>query len=509
MGVPSMVPAHATLGSSLLLLILTVITAQAPDDALSMMQFHTPPKKIDGRTVYLDGNTDVPTVLYRGQGYSAEYVFSYPLEPNGIQVNSTHAVIPLGRKLQATYIRYMQGLRRKNVGIANQRFFPQPQGGMFGTQNRIGTTEKLFAFSQLGKVKKSDLMKASQRTKSPNNEMLSKNTPLRNLRTTQTALFSLGGLQMASASGIPDVALRQHVQNNDPSDTSRDMMHKGHEEMKSFFENETNVQRGPTSSFLGCTHWDNVLINLTTMTVAFPLNKSLSTYKGSSASYPWTAQDLLQGASFWRYHEETHRVEFQFSASIHSHWPDPEGFDRDSASVFYGTYDGVKEKAEIIPNVTNPYNKSSDAYLASLAARQLAKDYSYLYQDRSTLCPQTKEDLIKKDLLGLRHIVMGVMSRNKTAFPLFAQYVSNLLPCAVPFLKPEGNNCSSFGLYEANVLIHAAMEIPPQMQWDLMAANDWADINVTLIPFSKKPVISLEEGEDKIYRDDDDSRAGE
>jgi len=311
--------------------ILTVIAAQAPDDALSMMQFHTPPKKIDGRTVYLDGNTDVPTVLYRGQGYSAEYVFSYPLEPNGIQVNSTHAVIPLGRKLQATYIRYMQGLRRKNVGVANQRFFPQPQGGMFGTQNRIGTAEKLFAFSQLGKVKKSDLMKASQRTKSPNNEMLSKNTPLRNLRTTQTALFSLGGLQMASASGIPDVALRQHVQNNDPSDTSRDMMHKGHEEMKSFFENETNVQRGPTSSFLGCTHWDNVLINLTTMTVAFPLNKSLSTYKGSSASYPWTAQDLLQGASFWRYHEETHRVEFQFSASIHSHWPDPEGFDRDSA----------------------------------------------------------------------------------------------------------------------------------------------------------------------------------
>jgi len=484
MDVPSMVPAHATSGASVLILILTVIAAQAPDDALSMMQFSTPPKMIDGRTVYLDGNTSVSTELHRGKGYSAEYVFSYPLEPNGIQVNSTHAVIPMGRKLQATYIRYLRGLTHKDVGVANQRFFPQPQGGMFGAQNRIGVTEKLFAFSQLGNVQKSDLMKANQRTKSPNNEMLRKNPTLRNLLTTQTALFSLGGLQMASASGIPDVALRQHVQNNDPSDRSREMMHKGHKRMKRFFRNETNVQRGPTSSFVGCTHWDNVLFDMTTMTVAFPLKKSLSTYRGTSASYPWTAQDFLQGASFWRYDETTNRVEFQFSASIHSHWPDPEGFDHDGASVFYGSYDGEKEKAEIIPNVTNPYKKSLPAYQASQAARRLAKDYSYFSQDRSTLCPRTKLEQLNKALQGLGQIIMRLWGHDPTAFPLFAQYVSNLLPCAVPFLKPESNNCSSFGLYEANVLIHAAMEVPPPMQLAFLAANDWSDINVTLIPFS-------------------------
>jgi len=485
MGMPSMAPAHATLGAFVLFVMLTVVAAQTTDDALSMIQVQTPPKKTDGRNVYLDGSTTVETVLHREKGYVAEYVFSYPVEPNGIQVNSTHAVIPMATKLQANYVRYLRDLAHKDLGVANQRFFPQPHGGLFGSQNRIGVTEKFFSYSQFGKLQKSDLMKANQRMKSTSNEMRDNNTTLRNLLITQTAVFSMGGMQMASASGIPDAKLRQYVQKNDPSDRSKSMMKRGHKRMKRFFKNKANnAQRRPKHSFVGCTHWDNVPFDLSTMTVAFPLKKSLSTYRGTSASYPWTAQDFLQGASFWRYDETTNRVEFQFSASIHSHWPDPEGFDHDGASVFYGSYDGEKEKAEIIPNVTNPYKKSLPAYQASQAARRLAKDYSYFSQDRSTLCPRTKLEQLNKALQGLGQIIMRLWGHDPTAFPLFAQYVSNLLPCAVPFLKPESNNCSSFGLYEANVLIHAAMEVPPPMQLAFLAANDWSDINVTLIPFS-------------------------
>jgi len=82
--------------------------------------------------------------------------------------------------------------------------------------------------------------------------------------------------------------------------------------------------------------------------------------------------------------------------------------------------------------------------------------------------------------------MMATMTQNSTMFksvaPQFATYVSNLLPCASMFIKPAGVKSSAYGIFEAAVLIHAAMEIPPNWQLDMMTATDWEDIDVTLVP---------------------------
>jgi len=115
---------------------------------------------------------------------------------------------------------------------------------------------------------------------------------------------------------------------------------------------------------------------------------------------------------------------FTFSASIHSHWPDPGGFDDYPPSIFYGSYDGSREPGPV-PNVINPIPKSPLAYNFSKAAKTFAKDYSYLYQDRSTLCPQSKIDQMQKFLPMVQSLMVGHMKRDPAAFPPFATYVSD------------------------------------------------------------------------------------
>lgn len=94
-------------------------------------------------------------------------------------------------------------------------------------------------------------------------------------------------------------------------------------------------------------------------------------------------------------------------------------------------------------------------------------------------------------------MILGKMAMNDpNASGAFAAYVADLLPCAAPFVKPAGINSSAFNIYDAAVLSHAAMEVPIPYQMDIIAGNDWWDIDVTLVPLAeglKEPGLTLDE----------------
>lgn len=495
---------HAVLGGALLIMLPVLSVAETMDDFSSLMQLPIrnveevkstaaqASSQIPGPTVYLDGKTPLSTMLSPvKKGHAVRYLFSYPVKANGITLNETHIMMPMYKKIQSTYFRKVQGMKIEEIGVANQKYFPQKNGAVFGKNVTVGVAEKMLGYWR-NKLDITALKRAqtSSNVTAPVNVVEKKNTLV-----ILAAGASGMGTQILAASGIPDKMTMEKIREGTlvPDRIGKKAI-KLRRKLLKFFK-ETVPSTEPKFSFASCLHWDDVQVDEIKGVVTFPKKKRLSTYRGTQASAPFTAMDFLQGVSFWTYHEPTGRVELHFSASIHSHWPDPKGADSAPAMVYYGSYDGDSEIG-LQPAAFNPVPPSEMAYQLSMGASLYPDDYSYLFQPRSALCQQSKIDTIKSNLQMLPMILGKMAMNDPNASGAFAAYVADLLPCAAPFVKPAGINSSAFNIYDAAVLSHAAMEVPIPYQMDIIAGNDWWDIDVTLVPLAeglKEPGLTLDE----------------
>lgn len=442
-----------------------------------------------GPDLYWDGFNQMQTYVQQMQHqFAAEMFFSWKLSENGISVNGTHILFPMGAKVQGDYIRRMNGLGDEEVGVVISRCNMQNpvMPAALSPDATVACAEKMHGYER----KKPLDMTAYDRAQSYNKSLLrTDDIETRHYYTTLAASLATPGMQITQAAGVPNQEIKDWGVGDVPlsmksaSTAIKSDMQKAFAKLKRQGANLAD----PLVSLVNCFHWDDVAFDEATKKIVFPLNKKISAYRGQTAISPFVSLEALQGTSFWSFDTRAQRVELFLGVSLSGHMPDPESEDPQPSMIYLAPKDGVGNPVAHKGEVHVDLSAGAKAYAVKLMNNQkFNRNFTFLLEDPEKLCPPSKVQKVQHHLEQILEMVEGGLLHAdpngvQKLHELYAKTVIEILPCVTDYLKPDHLNAAEYNYFMSNALSHGVMELPVGMIISTFGARDWNVINETLI----------------------------
>jgi hypothetical protein len=453
-----------------------------------------------GPKIIFDGSGTMATKIHTMPGqFASEFLFSMDKVKNNITVNASHVVMPMNGRIQAMYIRRMNGAEDEEIGVVVQRYTENSDKIMksrVADDIKIMVAEKMHVFSKK-KLDTTAYDRAVQRQREDDDTKWWKknSTYYRNLYTTAVAAVAQPIIKLWELAGAPNAAIQNW--SSDGGDAPANMYTRADVLRTAMTANFTEMRAAgrdfsdPLLSSVNCFHFGaGATFDIEKEQVILPLKQKLSTYRGHTVSAPFMSMGLLQRTSFWNYREDLGTVEVYFGSSLQVVLGDPYEENPEGA-IYASAMDGVGD-AVALPSWSD---QETDA-LGKLAHGLLhirdvkyVMNWGFLFQDPDILCPPEHQQKFGGwlDELEENHGGMTLTSREALlrggaqALLKTAEAWLNLLKCVTTYAKPDHTNAAEYGIYMSNALLHGLMEVPRRYVLTCLGARDWNDIDLNLI----------------------------
>jgi hypothetical protein len=190
-----------------------------------------------------------------------------------------------------------------------------------------------------------------------------------------------------------------------------------------------------------------------------PLNTKLSAWRGNTVFSPLQHFDVVGGVAVFSYDAAKGDLIIALYGSSYMDLDEPE---HEAAAAYYVSSPNGQTPANPVEGRSQTTGASSVIYGMYKTAKSMPIDYTFLFQDESTLCDPQKYSKLKEEAADLD--LMDLMS-SETSLTNKAGLISHLLDvmdCGTTFLRGVPENSNAVGLLELTVWTHFLMEAIPK-----------------------------------------------
>jgi len=435
-----------------------------------------------GFDIYLDSMNPihVPRVTWP-VGFPAELFYSFKAADNKLVVNDTHAFIPYANQMSGIFRRVMRPIDKVEHGVININFMENFNSAM-GPRVRVVGAEKLHTIEHNNPWSETGLENAQAELKTRTDADNAFAKSIRPMRTFQVNAYMM-------QTGVAKDLLysgwdlhNMHMIQTYAATGSIEALKPGMKAMREGLASKVpEMAQSPrsTSTATNCYHFEPPAQGWVETKDGFyvPLNSMLPSYRAQEVMAPVRRFSVFQGISQMQYDKSSDTLEIYMAASSMSNLVLPGQETEHPPGLYVGHADGSSFPIlppRYMPRVNEPSPMMHYMYKKIEA---MPKDYFFLNDDPEELCPPEKIEVLKEALLNYDQlaILKGYYTPKQALESL--ELFTATLDCASNYIVSPVPQSHSYDFLEATAFLHAMLEVPPNLTFDITGRRDWDDIS--------------------------------
>lgn len=435
--------------------------------------------------IHFDGDTAVNVERKAVKDLPGEVgVVFRNLAGQNITVNDTHALIPMGTMLHASFAKSFHRLKVREYGLANLMFGPAPQGI---STSLLGAAIKFHTLAHTG-TWRTDSAKFAMKdaVDRPVPEQPEARKSLRDARNKIASSFVVASnlIMQIVAAAIDPVAVKMATElvGQTPSEFLETKAANTFKDLSS-----AEFSATPSASATGCIHFENpeiknveTVVSLEGEYFALRLGKNVRSYSAQVMVDPLQHFLVGTGLSVTRYNQDKNELTIHFALNGLLDFVDPDGTHLESDPVLAISSLTGENLEQPGPDMRSQVPRSGDKTLHELLKKMKKMPIDYDHGYRSDICDTDKYEMSKKKIEAFSAMAMMAALRkgDKRALMQHAGALVDTLgllaDCGTNFFNSLARkNAQGFGVNQAAVISHAMMEMPSKLAAKVLLSNQW------------------------------------